>query len=123
MIHEESLLSEEFSQESAIMREENRIVSAITAFHLIQEGRYSDAEIFRQSFLEIKDLSAKDLAKGLGCYFLEDQRNCEEKGDVAQRMLNVAKVLAGDPASIDKSKAQECTTVLTELLYAITTKP
>ena len=121
MYGEESFLSEKFSEESAKAREENRIISAITAFTLIREGRYPDAKIFAESFAEIKDLSAKALAKEVGCYFVSSHTNTDKKSEIGEKMLTVANVLASDPASINEAKAIECTTILTELLDAINT--
>jgi hypothetical protein len=115
----EAVLSEKLSVKTSALREEMRLVSAITALNLIQEKRYSEAEPFRASFVEIKDSSVQTLAQDLGSPFLPNGNETEK---VATRIIEVANVLSKDPRSIEPSEAETCTTVLMELLDAVTAK-
>lgn len=119
MEREVGLLSEKFSAETSTIREEMRLVSAITAFNLIQEKRYTEAEPFRNSFIEIKSSSVDEIAKDLSSHFLP---NSAEKEKVAQKMLDVADVLSKNPEAISDDEAKTCTSVLVELLDAVAVK-
>lgn len=112
-------MSEKLSVKTSALREEMRLVSAITALNLIQEKRYVEAEPFRASFIAIKDSSVQTLAKDLGSPFLP---NGNESEQVATKILEVANVLSKDPESIDRNEAEACTSVLMELLDAVTIK-
>jgi len=119
MVWCEEVLSEKISVKTSALREEMRLVSAITALNLIQEKRYTEAEPFRASFIAIKNSSVETLAKNLGSPFLPDGNDSEH---VATKILEVADVLSKDPESIDRNEAEACTSVLMELLDAVTTK-
>jgi hypothetical protein len=112
-------MSEKLSVKTSALREEMRLVSAITAFNLIQEKRFDEAEPYRASFIEIKDSSIQTLAKDLGSPFLP---NGNESEQVATKIIEVANVLSRDPASINQDEAESCTSVLMELLDAVTVK-
>ena len=118
----ECSLSERFSMETKKAREENRIVSALTAVTLIKEHRYPDAKIFAESFAQIKDVPADDLNKEVGWYFVGGGDKCANDQEITKKMLTVANILANDPESINDTQADECTRILTELLNAISTK-
>lgn len=112
-------MAEKFSAEFTLMREEMRIISGITALNLIREKRYSEAEVYRRSFVEIKDCSADDLAVGLGSFFVP---NSAETVRIAKDLLAIANILSGDLQSIDEEQAKGSTQKLTELLDAVTSK-
>jgi hypothetical protein len=117
MCWSEDGLSERLSAKFSALREEMRLVSAITALNLIQEKRYTEAEPYRASFLEIKDCPVKILAKELGSPFLP---NGNEPEQLATKMLEVASVLSKQPELIDNNEAEACSSVLMELLDAVT---
>ncbi|MDR0373407.1 MAG: hypothetical protein LBI79_07630 [Nitrososphaerota archaeon] len=110
-------MSEKFSAETSVLREEMRLVSAITALNLIQEKRYEEAEPFRSSFIEIKDSSVETLAKDLGSHFLPNGNATER---IAAKMLEVAATLSKTPETIEENEAKVCASILMELLDAVT---
>ena len=115
-------MSERFSVETTKAKEENRIVSALTAITLIKEGRYPDAKVFAESFAEIKNVSPEVLNRKVSWYFVSGGNNCINNKEVATKMLTVANILSNEPSTIDEQQTDQCTTILTELLDAINTK-
>lgn len=110
------ILVEKYSAASNLRKGKMRIISGITAFNLIQEKRFAEAEVYRKPFIEIKDFSVEDLAEGLGFGFVPNNTDTKK---IASEMVSIARMLSADPASLKIDEIKKSTQELVELLNVI----
>jgi hypothetical protein len=109
-------LTEKFSTASTLRREKMRIISGITAFNLIHEGKFEQAEVYRRSLVEIKDYPIDDVAHNFAPGFLPNE---EDRRRIAEQLLEIAALISQDPHRINKSDINKSNRKLVELLNVI----
>jgi len=110
------VLAEKYSVASNLRREKMRIISGITALNLIREKRFEEADVYKKPFVEIKDSPIEEVAQCLGSGFVP---NNNETKRVATEMVSLAKLLSGDPNTLQTDDIEKSTKKLVELLNVL----
>jgi len=97
------MLLEKYTLASNIRRERYRLISGITALNLIQEGKFEDAEGYRQVFIEYKNIPIEELVQNLSFGFLPNSVNFRQLTEVASKLHEIADFLSEDLILIKSS--------------------